>query len=234
MASSGRARMVAGYAWRLLPLAAAGTVSYLVYYLAHILAARGGVVYAYYGGLAAFGARLLGAPAALLLARYWSTVPGYLAEAIYATHPVYLVVLVAASLFIDESIYWESLFSMLTVSLLAGGVYAVLPTAPPWMALPGLERAARVLIRLGGEPDPYASFPSLHVAYAVLGGYYLYRLTGRRWLRVLAALWPPLMLLVTLYTGNHYLVDGLAGALLAVSTVIAYRLLARLAWSRTG
>ncbi len=227
-------RVVSVYAWKLLPLALAGILSYLVYYLAHIAALQDGVVYAYYGGLAAFGSRLLGAPAALLLAKYWSSVPGYLAEAVYATHPVYLVALIAASLFIDESIYWESLLSMLTVSLLAGGVYAVFPTAPPWMALPGLERAARVLIRLGGEPDPYASFPSLHVAYAVLGGYYLYRLTGRRWLRALAALWPPLMLFVTLYTGNHYLLDGLAGLVLAASTVLAYRWLARLAWSRTG
>jgi membrane-associated phospholipid phosphatase len=69
--------------------------------------------------------------------------------------------------------------------------------------------------------DPYAAMPSLHVGWSVLVAVAVFRATSRTWLRAVAVAHPALMALAVTATGNHYLVDSLAGALVALLAVLA-------------
>jgi membrane-associated phospholipid phosphatase len=109
------------------------------------------------------------------------------------------------------------------------------PTAPPRLAGVGLEDT---LLRLSGidigSPqssalsNPVAAVPSLHAAYALGVGVGLV-LFGR-WLlvRIAGAVYPPLVVLTTVVTGNHFFLDAIAGVVvLALGFAVAWRLEAR-------
>jgi len=117
--------------------------------------------------------------------------------------------------------------TLLLVSLgIALVVYVTFPTAPPRL-VPGLGIADTVGLAghdrgsfAGVRFDPYAAMPSLHVGWSVLIALIVYRATSRTWLRAVAVAHPVLMALAVTATGNHYLVDSLAGALVAVLAVV--------------
>ncbi|MFC1409608.1 phosphatase PAP2 family protein [Streptacidiphilus sp. N1-12] len=67
---------------------------------------------------------------------------------------------------------------------------------------------------LGSMTNEFAAMPSLHVAWALWCGLMLFRFSGDRTVRTLGLLYPVAITLVVLGTGNHYLFDCLAGALL--------------------
>jgi hypothetical protein len=59
----------------------------------------------------------------------------------------------------------------------------------------------------------------MHVGWSLLVALVVFRVTRRRVIRALFALHPLLMALTVTATGNHYFVDEIAGALVAVATV---------------
>lgn len=63
----------------------------------------------------------------------------------------------------------------------------------------------------GGGTNPFAAMPSLHVGWALWTTLALWPVLRRRWTRLLLALYPMAMVLVVIVTGNHWLVDALAG-----------------------
>jgi hypothetical protein len=67
---------------------------------------------------------------------------------------------------------------------------------------------------LGSMTNEFAAMPSLHVGWALWCGLMLFRFSGDRTVRTLGLLYPVTITLVVLGTGNHYLFDCLAGALL--------------------
>jgi membrane-associated phospholipid phosphatase len=75
--------------------------------------------------------------------------------------------------------------------------------------------------------------PSLHIAWAVWCAVAIWRLTPRRWLRALGLLHVSVTAFVVLSTGNHLLLDVLAGAAtagLAFGIVaLVFRVLANMA-----
>jgi len=91
------------------------------------------------------------------------------------------------------------------------------------------------LIKLGEmiESDKLAAFPSLHAAYAVLFCYFTMK---ARWIHGIVSV--PIMIGVlfsTIYLGQHYLVDIMAGAGVAIaSTFIAKRLVSVSLHARTS
>jgi membrane-associated phospholipid phosphatase len=106
-------------------------------------------------------------------------------------------------------------------------IYVAFPTAPPRL-VPGLGIADTVGLAghdrgsfAGVRFDPYAAMPSLHVGWSLLVGLTVFRATSRTWLRAVALAHPVLMALAVTATGNHYLVDSLAGALVAVLAILA-------------
>lgn len=64
--------------------------------------------------------------------------------------------------------------------------------------------------------NKFAAMPSLHVGWSLLGGIILYGAIPSGALRVLALLSPVLMTLSVVLTANHYVVDAVAGAIVAM------------------
>ncbi|MFL6100087.1 MAG: phosphatase PAP2 family protein [Actinomycetales bacterium] len=65
---------------------------------------------------------------------------------------------------------------------------------------------------LGGLSNQFAAMPSLHVGWAVWSGVLVARYATHRVVRWLGAIYPLLTTMVVLSTGNHYLLDTVAGA----------------------
>lgn len=63
----------------------------------------------------------------------------------------------------------------------------------------------------------YAAVPSLHVGWNLLIGVALWRVSRRRLVRAVAVAGPVLMAVAVVVTANHYVVDGMAGAAVALT-----------------
>jgi membrane-associated phospholipid phosphatase len=72
------------------------------------------------------------------------------------------------------------------------------------------------------DGNPYAAIPSLHAGYSVLVFLFLLTLawnTRWRWLAMLGVLYPLAQSFAVVYTGNHYVVDLLIGAVYAAAVL---------------
>ena len=103
------------------------------------------------------------------------------------------------------------------------------PTAPPRLADVGLVDTLRVLsgIDIGSDEatslyNPVAAVPSLHAAYAVGVGAGLALLGRAPVMRLLGLAYPPAVLVTIVVTGNHFVLDAVAGiAALAAGFALA-------------
>jgi hypothetical protein len=102
----------------------------------------------------------------------------------------------------------------------------MLPVAPPRM-LPGIVDTAlryHESVYSHGLPiDQLSSMPSVHVAWAVLIGYYAWRISPSRW-RYIAPVHSVLMIIIVIATGNHWWLDG----------IVAVLILSTCAWAVSG
>ncbi len=116
--------------------------------------------------------------------------------------------------------------ALVAINLGALVVFVVLPVAPPRL-LPGTGFVDVVAHSqtwsawqngsvVASHANEYASVPSLHVAWAVWVVLIVWSATDRRGLRALAALHAVTTVVVVVLTGNHYLLDAVAGAVLTV------------------
>lgn len=124
------------------------------------------------------------------------------------------------------------------LAILAVGLtsYTLFPLAPPRF-FPWRGFVDTLAISRGVNYDhpgiatlynPFAAMPSLHVAFAVFVCIGLLRLARRRLLHVLGIGYASLMTLAVIGTGNHYVLDCIAGATLAaVAWYAVPRFLAR-------
>lgn len=111
-------------------------------------------------------------------------------------------------------------------------IYVLYPAAPPRLAGLGFvdtvtEKAGINLSSdaLGSLYNPFAAVPSLHFGYALLVGIAVYTMARRRWVRLLGAAYPPVMLFIIVATGNHFLFDAVAGGLIVAGAWFASRAL---------
>ncbi len=110
--------------------------------------------------------------------------------------------------------------TLVVVNVLAFVVFWLYPVAPPRM-LGGFTDVVAASGAFGSwhsgalasHANQLAAMPSLHIAWALWCTLAVWRMTRRVLLRALAALYPCLTALAVLATGNHYLLDVLAGAL---------------------
>jgi membrane-associated phospholipid phosphatase len=96
--------------------------------------------------------------------------------------------------------------------------YFLVPTAPPWMYpelgfVDGVNHASGALNALA---NPYAAMPSLHAADSLIVGVMLAQVVRNRFGKVLWLLWPVWVWFCVMATANHYLLDVVGGALVAV------------------
>jgi membrane-associated phospholipid phosphatase len=72
--------------------------------------------------------------------------------------------------------------------------------------------------------DPFAAMPSLHLAWAVWCAAAVVPAMKRRWTKALAVAYPVVTLIAVVATGNHFVLDTVAGVLLAsVSLLVVGR-----------
>src|SRR5918999_666319 len=96
--------------------------------------------------------------------------------------------------------------------------YVLYPAAPPRLSGHGFVDTVSAHTHvnlssdlLGSLYNPFAAVPSMHFGYALIVGAALYAYARSRSVRVLGALYPPFMLFVIVATGNHFLLDAVAG-----------------------
>ena len=92
----------------------------------------------------------------------------------------------------------------------------LIPVAPPRM-IPGigivdtgLRYNQSVYNNSGFDADQLSAMPSVHVAWAVLVGYYTWRIGIGRW-RYLGVAHAVITIFVVVATGNHWWLDGIVG-----------------------
>ena len=110
----------------------------------------------------------------------------------------------------------------------------LMPVAPPRM-LPGIVDTGLLYnqsVYSNGLPiDQLSAMPSVHVAWAVLVGYYTWRISPSRW-RHIGPAHAVIMILVVVATGNHWWLDGIvAVVILSISAWSVYGV--RTAWRAT-
>lgn len=119
-------------------------------------------------------------------------------------------------------------------AFLAATIFSVLihwqfPTAPPRLlgnlgfvdtlnALSGIDIGSRHTSAL---TNPVAAVPSLHAGYAFGVGLGLVRFGRSRWTRLLGVAYPLAVTLTIIVTGNHFILDAVAGVLVLAAGFLA-------------
>jgi membrane-associated phospholipid phosphatase len=159
----------------------------------------------------------------------------------YMTH-FFLVYVTAAVLFVrsrDRFVRWMTALVLCTILGVLG--YWLYPMAPPWMAsdtyhlIPQVARPGTrglLLLHLSWADrlwhhgannsemvNSVAAMPSLHAAYTMLFVWFFFKRVRRRWVKALLVLYPLVMAFTLIYGGEHYMVDILAGWLIAIVSV---------------
>jgi hypothetical protein len=106
----------------------------------------------------------------------------------------------------------------LAATAIAVVIHWLFPTAPPRLAGVGLEDTLLVLSGIDiGSPhssalsNPVAAVPSLHAAYALGVGIGVMRYARSHLIRLAGAIYPPLVVVTIVVTGNHFVLDAIAG-----------------------
>jgi membrane-associated phospholipid phosphatase len=135
----------------------------------------------------------------------------------------------------DHFYFVRNMFMVAMALALVG--YLALPTAPPRF-LPELGFVDTIAYYADVRHDsafvtlffnPYAAVPSMHVAFALMLAVPAMLLARHVVVKVLWALYPGLVTMVVIVTGNHWWLDAFAGACVAlVAGLVAWAVLSRL------
>ena len=157
----------------------------------------------------------------------------------YLPYMLHFVLPIALAVYVWKRIpskYWQLVLSYVLVSFIGFFVFLGFPAAPPWMAsdLGYIEPVHRISSdvwwSLGVKdfpsfyneisPNPVAAVPSLHAAYATLFALFITYLFKSKW-RFISWIYPALIYIGTVYLGEHYFIDELLGAMLAIAVFYA-------------
>jgi hypothetical protein len=131
---------------------------------------------------------------------------------------------------------------LVAINVLGLAVFWLYPTAPPrLLAGGGFDDVVASTGALGGwhtgplaaAANQFAAMPSLHMAWAVWCSVVMWSLSRRLWVRVVAVVYPCVTCVAVLATGNHYLLDVLAGVATAGLAVVLVRAV-EAAWRARG
>ena len=159
----------------------------------------------------------------------WLGIP---ADYLYATLHYILTVGVLFWLWRYHRGHYRQARTWLGLTTMLGLVgFVTFPTAPPRMLGPAYDFVDTLAEHAnlgwwgggGGTPkglgdvtNEFAAMPSLHVGWAVWCGVLLYRHARSRTVRVLGLVYPVVIALVVMGTANHYFLDAVAGATVAL------------------
>lgn len=132
----------------------------------------------------------------------------------------------------SPDLYRRFLATMLITLGIGLAIYFITPAAPPWLTADRApqEDIYRVMAKVGsqlhsglydrtysalGDPNPVAAMPSMHQAATVAACIFALH-SSRRWLRWGSFIYCFMMAFTLVYTGEHYVIDILVGAGIAV------------------
>lgn len=108
--------------------------------------------------------------------------------------------------------------ALVLMNVLGLAVFWLYPVAPPRMLAGFSDVVANTSAfasfhsgSLAQAANQYAAMPSLHMAWAAWCSLVMWQLSSRLWVRVVAVLYPCLTCVAVLSTGNHYLLNVIAG-----------------------
>ncbi len=141
----------------------------------------------------------------------------------------------------NKVLYQRYVYSLVASSYISLLFYLLMPSAPPWytgvatnlLDSGGVQFGASTLISSldnAGEwieSDKLAAFPSLHAAYVVLFCYFTLKL--RKSYGLFSVPLTIGVLFSTIYLGQHYIIDLVAGAAIAAACVF---IITRTGWNR--
>jgi membrane-associated phospholipid phosphatase len=116
--------------------------------------------------------------------------------------------------------------TVISTWLVAIACFAAWPAAPPrFVAAAGVDNSladafGNTAERATAIYNPYAAMPSLHCAFAALAGLAIWRAARGPW-RLLGVIWPTAVATATVATGNHWVLDVLAGFAIALGAWLA-------------
>jgi hypothetical protein len=137
--------------------------------------------------------------------------------------------------------YWRGYWALILASGIALAIYALYPVAPPRL-LPGLPivdtmrefshygwwgSAASAPRGIGDATNQFAAMPSMHFGWALWCATQMWGFRTNLW-RALALIYPTLLAIVVLATGNHFLLDVVGGAACVVVAYLVVHVLGRL------
>jgi hypothetical protein len=145
---------------------------------------------------------------------------------IWGHWPVIALVLVSLAVTRPE-IYYRTRNAMIASGLIGTAIFVSYPVAPPRLMDAGLvdtvtqrSNSYRVL-QPPAFVNQYAALPSLHVGWDLLMGIAVWTAATGVTLRVIGALMPLAMVTAVVLTANHYLLDVVAGAAVALTGLAA-------------
>jgi len=146
---------------------------------------------------------------------------------IHGTHFVAFLI-IGVIIWLYKSAYFN--FFKLTFYLMISlgiSLYFIVPTVPPWMAsevfnaIPKLTHFNVYIYNMfipditsGFNTNPISAMPSLHAAFPILCSLILWRLY--KWKASPFYIYTALILFTIVYTGDHYIIDIIAGAALSL------------------
>ena len=134
----------------------------------------------------------------------------------YATMHFTGMLLFLLWLFVRHRDRYRPIRQVMAWTTLACLLVQLIPVAPPRM-LPGIVDTAlrynQSVYSNGLAADQLSSMPSVHVAWAVLVGWYVWQVSPSRW-RWIGPAHAVLTVLIVVVTGNHYWLDGIVAVLL--------------------
>src|SRR4051812_18803328 len=153
----------------------------------------------------------------------------------YATLHFVVTIAVMVWLYLRHPLRYRSVRSVLfatnVVALLGFWLYALAP--PRMLGSDGFVDTMTAFHTWGSwgasgvdsASNEFAAMPSLHLAWAVWCAIVVVALAHRRWVRVLAALYPCATLFVIVGTANHFVLDAVGGLLVLAVGFVVQRLL---------
>ncbi|HEY3738176.1 MAG TPA: phosphatase PAP2 family protein [Jatrophihabitans sp.] len=159
----------------------------------------------------------------------------------YSSHFLVTPVLAGVFWFVNRTVFYRYISRVILLSFAGLATYVLFPEAPPWMAsqnhvIGEVHRIsalgwtylhasfAHQALESGqnGGANPVAAMPSLHFAFSFLAAMFLAQRIASRW-RNLIYLYPVVMALTLVYTGEHYVIDEIAGLAYALAAHFAIR-----------
>lgn len=138
-----------------------------------------------------------------------------------------LIIVVALWLFLARPFVYRRYRNAFVLSgAVSLAFFAAVPVAPPRIATPDIVDTISLhseVYRSYESPafvNLYAAFPSLHFAWNLLASIAVFAQARQPVLRAAAVLSPVAVFLAIVVTGNHFIIDALAGGVLAVLALV--------------